>query len=762
MKMRHLHILWLLPLLLLGCAQKRVAFSTPDGMLVLQPLTDNSIRVQLIPEGSVPQEELVYTEKLPSPSFKTDKNETEVTLSTAALTARYNKADGTLTFLNAAGEILLSEMPGGREVKRADIGETPAWTVSQRFRSPEDEALFGTGQFQDGYLNVRGLTRRLTQVNTQIAIPFVLSSKGYGLMWNNYGLTDFNPADNAVTLALEEEAGRGETVNATGTAGNRREQRWYRSFSGELEVPSDGEYAIMLDCGQAMSRRQFLTIDDEPVVDVTNTWLPPTTSTIVTLTAGKHSLRSEGVRGDKPVLYWRPIDNSTTFRSPAARALDYTVFSGKADEVISAYRKLTGPVPEMPEWMFGYIHCRERYHSQDEILENAAEFKRRGLPLDVIVQDWQWWGNTGWNSMEFDTEHYPDPAALTSALHAQDTRFMISVWSKVDRNCHLGQQLQEKGYYIDGTDWVDFFNPEAAAFYVQSFRDSLAVPYGIDAWWFDATEPENDDLAGRLIAGNTVPGDLYRNVYPLMVNRTMYNGLKDITDHEPVILTRSAFSGIQRYGVVTWSGDVGNDLETLRRQIAGGLGQMATGLPWWTFDAGGFFRPSDQYTSAEYQERLVRWVQVATFLPFMRVHGYMSQTEPWRYGEETYAIVSSYMHLREKLLPYILACAKKVSKEGYTLMRPLVFDFPEDPDALLQGNEYMFGPALLVNPVTLSGTQLWTTYLPATEGGWTDFWTGEHYDGGQWIQTDVDLRTIPVFVRESELTNLLKDCTLSE
>ena len=182
---------------------------------------------------------------------------------------------------------------------------------------------------------------------------------------------------------------------------------------------------------------------------------------------------------------------------------------------------------------------------------------------------------------------------------------------------------------------------------------------------------------------------------------------------------------------------------------------MACGLPWWTFDAGGFFRPGDQYTSAEYQERLVRWVQVATFLPFMRVHGYMSQTEPWRYSEETLGILSSYMELREKLRPYILACAKRVSQEGYTLFRPMVFDFADDPDALSRESQFMFGPALLVNPVLEAGAELWTTYLPAAEGGWTDFWTGEHYDDRQWIQTDVDLRTIPVFVRSSELANLL-------
>ena len=741
--------------LLCQCAKDRVSISTPEGTLVLTPLTDNAIRVQVMPEGATLQEELVYTEKVQKPSFKTVKTETGVELSTASLTARYSKADGTLTFLDAAGEVLLSEIPGGRKVESAPVKGYPAWSVSQRFRSPEDEALYGTGQFQDGYLNVRGLTRRLTQVNTQIALPFLLSSKGYGLLWNNYGLTDFNPADNAVALEPEQETGHGETVNATGTAGNRRERRWYQTFTGELEVPSDGAYSLLLDCGQAMSRRQFLSIDDEPVFDVTNTWLPPTTSAIVTLPSGKHSLRTEGVRGDKPVLYWSKVEDETAFRSPVAQALDYTVFAGDADEVISAYRKLTGPVPQMPEWMFGYIHCRERYHSQEEILENAAEFKRRGLPLDVIVQDWQWWGNTGWNSMVFDAEHYPDPRALTDSLHKDNVHLMLSVWSKVDHSTALGQKLEEKGYYIDGTDWIDFFQPEAAEFYARSFRDSLAIPYSIDAWWFDATEPENDDLAGRLVGPEQLPGEFYRNVYPLMVNSTMYNKLRDIYPEEPVILTRSAFPGIQRYGVVTWSGDVGNDLETLRRQIAGGLGQMACGLPWWTFDAGGFFRPGDQYTSAEYQERLVRWVQVATFLPFMRVHGYMSQTEPWRYSPETLDILSSYMELREKLRPYILACAKRVSQEGYTLFRPMVFDFADDLDALGRESQFMFGPSLLVNPVLEAGAELWTTYLPAAEGGWTDFWTGEHYDGRQWIQTDVDLRTIPVFVRSSELANLL-------
>ena len=729
-------------LLLASCAHEEVRIPTEDGTLVLQPLMENAIRVRLEPADYQPLPELVYTEKVAVPKFDVTRKDGVVEVKTAKMAARFENS--ALTFFDADGNVLLQE--DCHSIEKATVQGEPTYAVTQRFLSPEDEFLYGTGQFQDGFLNVRGVTRRLTQVNTQIALPFVLSNKGYGLLWNNYGLTDFNPADQSVALAVAGEDGEEQTVNATGTAGNRRERRFSRTFTGSIDIPEDGTYALLLDLGQKMARRHYLAIDGVPVVDVSNTWLPPTTSTLTTFASGPHSIEVEGVRNDVPVLYWRRVDDATTFRSPVAAALDYTVFAGKADEAIGAYRTLTGPVPEMPDWMFGYIHCRERYHSQTEILENARTFKSRNLPLDVIVQDWQWWGPTGWNSMEFDKEHYPDPKALTDSLHEMGTRFMISVWSKVDKNSNLGKRLEERGSYIEGTDWIDFFNPDVAAFYARNFVDSLARPYGIDAWWFDATEPENDDLAGRRVGKDKVPGEWYRNVYPLMVNRTMYESLT-AEKLSPVILTRSAFPGAQRYGVVTWSGDVGNDFGTLRRQIAGGLGQMASGLPWWTFDAGGFFRPFDQYTSAEYQERLIRWVQASTFLPFMRVHGYMSNTEPWNYFPETYEIVASYMDLRKRLEPYILDCATRVSHEGYTLMRPLVFDFPDDSEALRQDDTFMFGPTLLVHPVTAPGVTTWTTYLPACDDGWRDYWTGQTYEGGQYVETTVDLATIPVFVR---------------
>ena len=730
-----------------ACSTDHVTVKTPSGTLVLTPLTDNSVRVRFAGDLAVPQlEELVYTEPAGTPDFNVKKDKERVQLNLRAMTVVYDRTADELSFYDADGSEILRET--ARSIAESEVSGVPCYDVSQTFDSPEGEHLYGTGQFQDGYLDIRGLTRRLTQVNTQISIPMVISNRGYAVLWNNYGLTDFNPATLSVELQEVAAQTEGQTVNATGTAGNRREMRFNSDFKTTLNVPETGLYSLLLDVGQAMSRKLYLEVDGRPLIDISNTWLPPTGSVIAELEAGEHEIAVTGVRGDSPKVYWRKVDATTTFHSPVATALDYTVFAGTADECIASYRKLTGEVPCMQDWMFGYIHCRERYTSSSDILDNASEFKTRGIPLDVIVQDWQWWGKYGWNALRFDEDHYPDPKALTDSLHADNVHLMLSVWSKVDRNSEVGKSLESNGYYIEGTDWVDFFNKEAAEGYCRHFLDSLGR-FGIDAWWFDATEPENDDLAGRKVGTDSLPGEFYRNVYPLMVNRTMYGGLKTVTESgEPVILTRSAFSGIQRYGVVTWSGDVGNDFGTLRRQIAGGLGQMAAGLPWWTFDAGGFFRPFDQYTDAAYQERMIRWLQVSVFLPFMRVHGYMSRTEPWRYSPETQAAFEDCIELRKSLQPYVIECARKVSEEGYTLMRPLVFDFPQDEEALRQDSEYMFGPDYLVCPVLEAGASSLKVYLPANEVGWEDFFTGKPYDGGQYVEVPVTLANIPVFKRK--------------
>ena len=301
---------------------------------------------------------------------------------------------------------------------------------------------------------------------------------------------------------------------------------------------------------------------------------------------------------------------------------------------------------------------------------------------------------------------------------------------------------------------VDFFNPQAANAYWRNFSQRL-LPLGIDAWWQDATEPENDDLTGRKVKNGEIDGDEVRNVYPLLVNKTVYEGLrKDAPEQRPMILTRCGFPGIQRYGSALWSGDVGNDWETFRRQITAGLGLQATGLPWWTYDAGGFFRPRDQYSNNDYIERMLRWIQTSVYLPLMRVHGYMSDTEPWRYGKEAQAIIHKCLQERYRLLPYIYSNVAEVSFAGSTLMRPLVFDFANDYVALQQKHEYMFGKSLLVSPVTQSLSEnkgSWQTYLPIHHAGWYDYKTGKHYDGGKTITTSIDLTTIPIFVKAGSI-----------
>ena len=705
------------------------------GRLVVRNVAPNAVRIQY-QIGAAPDTlpEWLYVSRQEVKDCRV-----AVDVDAASQTVRVKDAAGRVVF-EATGHQLLPAKVGELDTHEARLSFRPGPGATEEYQ-------YGLGQFQDGYCNVRGLSRRLTQVNTQISIPMLISSRGYGILWNNYGLTDFNPCDHSVALVQRQGGGEREVVNVTSTEGGRQEVRERHVFDGTVDIAEDGDYALLLDVGQKMARRHHLTIDGETVMQMQNVWLPPTASCIYHLKAGRHQLTAELSRGDKPVLHYGKVTDQTVLRSPVAEAVDYTVFVGTADEIIASYRQLTGEAPLMPRWALGYIHCRERFHSSDEILQTAARFRQEQLPVDVIVQDWQYWGKYGWNSMTFDEQYYPDPKALTDSLHKMDIRLMLSVWSKIDRRSEVGKDMEREGHYIPGTDWIDFFNPASAAAYWRHFSQRL-VPLGIDAWWQDATEPENDDLEGRRVWGGRYPGELFRNVYPLLVNKTVYEGLlHDQPDRRPMILTRCGFPGIQRYGSAMWSGDVGNDWETFRRQITAGLGMQAAGIPWWTYDAGGFFRPGNQYTDSAYIRRMLRWIETSVFLPLMRVHGYMSDTEPWRYGEKAQSVIASCLRERYRLMPYIYSEAGSVTFEGSTLMRPLVFDFADDEEALKQGLEYMFGRALLVCPVTEPDVTTWRVYLPRHAAGWYDFYTRRHYAGGQYVTVDVSDARIPVFAK---------------
>jgi alpha-D-xyloside xylohydrolase len=727
-----------------------ISLPVEGGRLTVQPLLDNAVRVRFSRDDAPEAPSLILSEKVARPAFQIRESAQSITLELSQLHAAVDRATGAISFTDAAGRVLLRELPGTRRVVASEVHGEPTWAVAQAFDSPTEERLFGLGQFQDGFLNVRDLPRRLTQVNTQIAIPVVVSSRGFGLLWHNYGLTEFDPADDSIPLTAEEAAGASSAVDVTTTEGTRHEVRHESVFAGRFTVARAGRQAFFLDVGQKMARRWHVEIDGHVVVDFENLWLPPTTSWFTDLSAGEHSVRVTGVKEDRPVLSHRAARAVTEFRSPVADAIDYVFIAGDGDRITAAYRQLTGPVPMMPRWALGYIHCRERYKTQTELLENAAEFRARHLPMDVIVQDWQYWGRYGWNAMRFDEAEYPDPAAMVRTLHEQHTRLMLSVWSKIDPASELGREFVERNYFIPGTQWVDFFNPAAAAFYWESFRTRL-LPLGIDAWWLDATEPENDDLVGRRTYAGA--GERLRNSYPLLVSRTVYEGLRrDASDRRAVILTRSAFPGQQRYASATWSGDIGNSWETLRRQVAAGLDYVVTGLPWWTTDTGGFFRPGQgQYSDPGYRERFLRWLQFSTFTPLMRVHGYQTDTEPWHYGETFESEMRRWLELRYRLLPYTYSETARASFAGSTLMRPLVLDFSNDAQALDQTAEFMFGPALLVAPVLAPGVKEWPVYLPKTPGGWFDFWTGEHAAGGRTISAATPLEQIPLYVRAGSI-----------
>ncbi|HVU33658.1 MAG TPA: TIM-barrel domain-containing protein [Opitutaceae bacterium] len=731
-----------------------VRLQAAAGTLEVTVVADSAIRVRFAPRLVAPEPDLVLRPVTAAAGCQVDQTDLRtIRVKAARIEADIDRTSGALTFRDAQGAVLLQELPERRQATKSAIQGRPTLAVQDGFVSPPDEHLFGTGQFQDGQLDVRDLPRRLTQVNTQIAIPLLVSSKGYGLLWHNDGLTELNPADEPIALTRTHLADREENVDVTTTSGTKRETRRATEFAGEFTTPVAGRYAFFLDVGRKMGRRWDVTIDGTPAIAIDNRWVPPTVGWHGELAAGRHQVVVRAEQGDRPTLRFRPAADETVLRSPVADAVDYVVFAGNPDAVIATYRQLTGAARLLPRWAFGYVHCRERFKSQAELLQTAREFRRRGLPLDLIVQDWQYWGRLGWGQPQFDPALYPDPAGMIRELHAARIRFMISVWSKIDHRTPLGRELAAQAYFIPNTDWVDYFNPAAAALYWETLRRNL-FSSGVDAWWMDATEPENDDLVGRsTFAG---PGELRRDLYPLYATRTVYEGQRQAApDQRVLILTRSAFAGEQRYGAVAWSGDVGNDWDTLRRQVTAGLGYSVAGMPWWTVDGGGFFRPEqNQYTDAAYRERFIRWFQFVTFCPLQRVHGYQTDTEFWRFGDQVEGEARRYLTLRYRLLPYIYSAAARVSLAGSTLMRPLVMDFAGDERALEEKDEYLFGPALLVSPVFAPAAEKWAVYLPRSPGGWYDFWTGRRRAGGQRIAAPAPLTEIPLQVRAGSIVPL--------
>jgi alpha-D-xyloside xylohydrolase len=584
-----------------------------------------------------------------------DDSEKAVTLSTSAVKVILEKASGAISFATATGQglfrdgkrFMFPETVNGEKTYRAE-------TVVEMYGS--HEGFYGLGQHQAGVWNYHGDSVDVSQENTNIAVPVLMSSKGYGLFWNNASRMRFN---------------------------NR--------FVHVMYISSEG-----------------------------------------------------------------------------ADSIDYYFMYGPDfDKIIASYRELTGSAPLFGRWAYGFWQCKNRYKSQEEILAVAQKYRDLHLPMDNIVQDWFWWNRKGEHVFN---KNYPDPKGMLDQLHKDNVHLMISVWPFFEPGSKEYDEMDKRGFFIDrtkiphlpyhqqGMAAYDPTNPEARKYY-WDLMDKALFKIGVDAWWLDTTEPESEGQEESILLGHKLfigSGDRYANIFPLMTTRAVYEGQRAASDDKRVfILSRSAFAGAQRNAVTAWSGDVLSDWLSFKRQIPAGLNYSVSGLPYWTTDIGGFISGGN-LADPNFRELFVRWFQFGAFSPVFRVHGTRDnpdENELWSYGPEAGKILLQYDNLRYRLLPYIYSLAWKTTSESYTPMRPLVMDFREDEKAQNVGDQYMYGPAILVNPVTEPGATERRLYLPKAK--WFDFWTGAPLnvaaEGGKFIDAPAPIDRMPLYIRAGSI-----------
>ncbi len=700
-----------------GPKQLRIAFCSPSSVRVTytegRPFQDRPSRI--VTSGKTRVE------------FDQSEDDQAYSLSTSALTVKVQKQSGALSYHDAEGRLLTREPDRGgkwlapkklfRNVFAQDASVVTAshvdgvraaaadceqvfdrnvFEAKLEFCFAPDEALFGLGSHEEGYGNLRGKSRELYQQNLKAVVPFLISSRGYG---------------------------------------------------------------VLLDCCSLM------TFHD-----------------------------------DAHGSYWW---------ADAVDELDYYVIAGGAcDEVMRGYYRLTGAAPLPPKWAFGYIQSKERYVTAQEMIDVVREYRRRHIPLDAVVLDWKSWPNgQGWGQKSLDPARFPNPEAFISELHEMNAQLMVSIWSIMTGGCPDQTELLGHNLMLGNESTYNAFLPEARSLYWKQAERGL-FSKGVDAWWCDCTEPFESDWHGAMkpephlrLARNTEEAKRYLdaaeiNAYSLVHSQGIYEGQRAATSDKRVLnLTRSAYAGQHRYGAVTWNGDITATWETLRRCIPEGVNFCASGEPYWTVDIGGFFVSNDaslwfwrgDFTDGcrgltdinalapdpndrgcqdrGYWELYTRWLQYGVFLPMFRSHGTDAAREIWRFGEERtpfYDVIARYIRLRYELMPYIYSLAAAVTREGSPMMRAVALEFPHDSKTHDLLDQYLFGPSLLVCPVTrpmyyapqsrplrnVAYTR--SVYLPAGRR-WFNFWTDALYEGGQRIETDAPLETMPLFVPEGSI-----------
>ena len=473
------------------------------------------------------------------------------------------------------------------------------------------------------------------------------------------------------------------------------------------------------------------------------------------------------------------VNNHTMWHVQCAKQIDYVIIAGDTPgEINEKFTAVTGRAPMLPEWAAGFWQCKLRYETQEELLQVAREYKKRGLPISVIVIDYFHWTMQG--EWKFDPEKWPDPKAMVSELESMGIKLMVSVWPTIDPRSENYAYMREHNYILRGERGVDvvfmFFGPQTyvdtthpgAREFFWSRAKKNYYDYGIRTFWLDEAEPEMrpyDYDNVRMYLGN---GEEVSNIYCVGFAKAFYDGLK-AQGEEVCNLVRCAWLGSQRYGVVLWSGDIASTFDSLRKQLKAGLNVAMCGIPWWTTDIGGFINGDPE--SEEFRELMIRWFEFGVFCPIFRLHGFRlpypvrdilnpdgycgsgGPNEVWSFGEEAYEIIRRYMYVREELKPYIMGQMKLASEDGTPVMRPLFYDFCGDKNVYDIGDEYMFGPDLLVAPVVELGARKRMVYLP--EGcRWKDAGTGMVYDGGTRIEADAPLDTIPLFLKEDARLSL--------
>jgi alpha-D-xyloside xylohydrolase len=628
------------------------------GILRLQVWSDRIVRVTFTRADHLAPDNSLSVIAKPAPAhWDLEETGDHVTLFTKLLRVRVDRKTGAIDFQDSGGKSFLAEpADGGRSMEPLTLQRQSTFKIKQVFQFPGDEAIFGLGQHQDGWINLAGKKIHLQQQNTLVGIPVLMSSRGYGLFWDNPSITDV----------------------------------------------------------------------------------------------------ASGAAADTPgTIQWS---------SEAGDAIDYYVLYGPdLDQAIAGYRFLTGSAPMFGKWAWGFWQSKERYASQDELLWIVDQYRSRHIPIDGIIQDWQYWSPGPWGSHRLDPSRYYDPNGLLQKLHANNVHMLISVWAKFDPDGPNYRELLNAGVLYPRTipsvfpkgqqKWYDPFNPNGREIYWKQISKNL-FSVGIDGWWLDATEPELSGNWGefRSYATAAGPGAKVFNAYPLMTTTAVYQGQRaESSDKRVLILTRSAYAGQQRNAAITWSGDITGHWDVFAKQIPAGINFCLSGIPYWNTDIGGFFgsNPADP----KYRELFTRWFQFGAFCPMFRVHGTDQPKEIWRFTDDTSQILINYDQLRYRLLPYIYSVAWSVTHDDSTMMRGLVLDFRNDPNVYNVSDQYMFGPAIMVNPVTTPAAVTRPVYLPA-DNVWFDFWTGKSLPGGQTIAASAPIQTIPLFVRAGSIIPL--------